>query len=311
MKLRTSYRLLTLACATALTAGNAFAQGGRPTVTDAPQAANASTTSEPARADWQPSLVRDGAYDRTQHNMRILEWQPLREADVLWKKRVWREIDTREKQNLAFRYPGDDETGGGYFIEILMDAIKKGKIKGYSVYDDRFTTALTKEQIIELLVGKPDTTQVENPITGAIEQKISRRDFNPDLVTKYRVKEDWMFDRNVGRMVSRIIGIAPLVDKQDPETGQYRGTTPLMWIYYPEARQVLAQYEVYNPENDVQRMTWDDYLEGRYWSGRIIQVSNGFNESFKSAGLNQSEALYESQQTTEKIMEKEHDMWVY
>jgi hypothetical protein len=84
----------------------------------------------------------------------------------------------------------------------------------------------------------------------------------------------------------------------------------LLWIYYPEARPVFAQYEVFNPENDVQRMTWDDYLEGRYWSGRIVQVSNGTNESFQECRLNNLEALYESQRTAERVYEKEHDMWV-
>ena len=53
-----------------------------------------------------------------------IPWQYIREDDILWKKRVWREIDTREKQNVAFRYAGDEHTGGGMFIEILIDAIK-------------------------------------------------------------------------------------------------------------------------------------------------------------------------------------------
>jgi gliding motility associated protien GldN len=306
MNFRQSYKLAAIAglliCCTA-----AWAQ---PVVTDGAQAGTGSNN-EPVNPSWQPSLVRDGAYDRTPHTMRTLGWQPLREADILWKKRVWREIDTREKQNLAFRYPGDDQTGGGFFIEILLDAVKKGKIKAYSTFDDRFTTALSKEQIMEQLSGKTDTIPSEDPVTGAITMVYSKRDFDPEAVTKYRVKEDYMFDRNLGRMVVRIIGIAPMVDRKDPTTGLLRATSPLMWIYYPEARPVFAQYEVFNPENDVQRMTWDDFLEGRYWAGRIIQVSNANNESFKNAGLTELEALYESQRTIEQVFEKEHDMWVY
>ncbi|MEO6831798.1 MAG: gliding motility protein GldN [Chitinophagaceae bacterium] len=305
MNIRLPYQLF-LTAGVLLFSTTSFAQ---PTVTDGSQAGNGSNN-QPVTATWQPSLVRDGAYDRTPHVMRTLGWQPLREADVLWKKRVWREIDTREKQNLAFRYPGDDQTGGGYFIEILLDAVKKGKIKAYSTFDDRFTAALTKEQIMDKLVGRTDTIPQEDPVTGKITQVISHRDFDPDVVTKYRIKEDWMFDRNLGRMVVRIIGIAPLIDKKDDD-GNFRGTAPLMWIYYPEARPVFAQYEVFNPENDVHRMTWDDYLEGRYWSGRIIQVSNGLNENFKSEGLNDLEALYKDQRMEEKLLDKEHDMWVY
>lgn len=299
MKVLNSYKIAAL-IAFLVTGSSAFAQDPATVVNN-----------EPVSGTWQPSLVRDGAYDRTPHVNTTLAWQPIREADVMWKKRVWREIDTRERQNLPFRFPGDDQTGGGYFIEILVDAIKKGKIKAYSTFNDRFTNALTKEQLIELLVGKPDTTQQEDPITGEIKQIISNREFDPELVTKYRIKEDWIMDRNLGRMVVRIIGIAPLIDKKNDD-GTLRATAPLVWIYYPEARPVLAQYEVFNPDNDVHRLTWDDYFEGRYWSGRIIQVSNPFGDGkFQDGGLTNMEALYQGQQEQERLLNKEHDMWMY
>jgi len=264
--------------------------------------------SEPVKADWKPSLVRDGAYDRMPHARTPMPWPYVREADILWKKRVWREIDTREKQNLAFRYPGDDETGGGYFIEILVDAVKKGKIKAYSTMDDRFTTPMSKDQIMEAFVGKTDTTDVEDPETGEMKRVINHRDFNPDLITRYRVKEDWMFDRNLGRMIVRIIGIAPMQDKYNDD-GSFRASSPMFWIYYPEARNVFAQYEVYNPENDVQRISWTDYWDARFWHGRIIQVSNPFNTTFKNMGLTNMEALHEGERAQEDIINKELDMW--
>lgn len=261
--------------------------------------------------NWQPSLVRDGAYDRVEHKYEILPWQPLRENDVMWKKRVWREIDIREKQNMAFRYPGDDNTGGGYFIEIILDAIKKGKVKAYSNLDDHFSTALTKDQIIEILIGQPDTVMVEDPVTGEIQMRITRREFNPDIVTKYRIKEDWMFDRNVGRMVVRIIGIAPIKDILDENTGEFRASQAVFWLYYPEMRPMLAQYEVFNPENDVARMTWHDFFENRFFSSKIIKTSNPFDMSYRNRRMTNLEALYEGQKATEMLFNKEHDMWVY
>lgn len=260
---------------------------------------------------WEPSLVKDGAYDRVEHINKILDWQPLRENDVMWKKRVWREIDIREKQNMAFRYPGDDNTGGGYFIEVILDAIKKGKIKAYSNLDDHFSTALTKKQVEEILIGEPDTVMVEDPITGEIKMVISRREFDPDKISKYRLKEDWMFDRNLGRMVVRIIGIAPIKDIIDENTGNYRASQAVFWLYYPEMRPMLAQYEVFNPENDVARMTWDDYFENRFFSSKIIKTSNPFDMSYRDRRMSNLEALYEGQKATEKLFNKEHDMWVY
>jgi gliding motility associated protien GldN len=285
----------------------AFAQGNT-NMTDQPT----TQPSAPAAVNsgWKGSLVTDGAYDQVAHVNRILPWQPLREADVLWKKRIWREIDIRQKQNMAFRYPGDDNTGGGMFIEILIDAVKKGKVKAYSTVDDRFTSALTKEQILEGLTGKPDTIPVVDPITGETSYKIIQRDFNPDMVTKFRLKEDWIFDRNLGRMVVRIIGLAPLKDIYN-EDGSFRASTPMFWLYYPELRDLLVQYEVYTPENDVARMNWDEFFENRFFSSYIVKESNPFDNTFNAMGLQGTDALYEGQRVSEDLFNKEHDMWVY
>jgi gliding motility associated protien GldN len=268
------------------------------------------SSSDAVKSGWKPSLVKDGVYDRVAHINQPLSYQPIREADIMWKKRAWREIDTREKMNVVFRYPGDETTGGGMFIEILIDAIKKGKAKAYSNFDDRFTDALTKDQVIEMLTGKPDTTYVEDAITGQQTMKITRRDFDPDKVTKFRIKEDWIFDRNLGRMVVRIIGLAPYLDKFN-EDGSYRASQAMFWLYYPELRETLAQFEVFNPENDVARITWEEYFESRFFSSRIIKISNPFDANFRELNYTSMEALYEGQHASESIFNKEHDMWVY
>src|SRR5262245_50133153 len=36
---------------------------------------------------------------------RVLSYQPVRESDIFWEKRIWRVIDVREKMNLPFAYP--------------------------------------------------------------------------------------------------------------------------------------------------------------------------------------------------------------
>lgn len=265
---------------------------------------------EAVNDEWKPSLRPDGAYDKLQHISKAMPWQSLREDDVMWQKRVWREIDVRQKQNMPFVYPGDENTGGGSFIEILIDAVKRGKVMAYSPLDERFTTAFTKEQIMDVLVGQPDTVPVENIETGIIEYKITRTEFNPNSITKFRIKEDVIFDRNLGRKVTRIIGLAPLLDKKS-SSGEYIGTAPFFWLYYPDIRDLLAQYEVFNPENDVARMTWDEYFEGRFFASYIYKISNPFDARFKDFGMSDIDVLHEGQKAAEDLMNKESDMWVY
>jgi gliding motility associated protien GldN len=289
--------------------GAAIAQPAGPGSPGNMDSATSGGVATAVKQDWKPSLRKDGVIDRVEHNNYVTPWQPIREADVLWKKRIWREIDTRQKQNFAFRYPGDDESGGGMYIEILMDAIKNGKVTAFQ--DDRFTVPLSPEDVMAKLTGVPDTNEVEDPITGEIKLVITNRSFNPDDITRFRLKEDWIFDKNISRMVVRIIGISPYFDKRNAD-GSFRASVPLFWLYYPDVRGQNARYEVYNPENDVYRMTWDDFFEKRVFSSYILKstINNPFQEDIKEtkAGIDR---LYESEQIREQIFNKEHDLWIY
>lgn len=312
MTILKSYKLTTAILL--LSASAAFAQPG--TAKDPKISAE-----EPGvNKDWLPSKTPDGAIDRIPQKQRRaypIPWQQIRETDVLWKKRVWREIDTREKQNVAFRYAGDEHTGGGMFIEILIDAIKRGKITAYATVDDRFTTVMTKDQVMELTAGKTDTQIVINPVTEQEEIKIRIQDFQPQTITKYRIKEDWIFDRNLGQMVVRIVGIAPVKDVYGDD-GVYRGSQSMFWLYYPDIRNALSEYEVFNPYNDLARVTWDEFFERRQFASKVYKISNPYGEfsgrygqDFKELGLNPMESLYESKRVSDEIFNKEHDMWVY
>ena len=115
-------------------------------------------------------------------------------------------------------------------------------------------------------------------------------------------------------MVVRIVGLAPVKDVYGDD-GQFRGQQAMFWLYYPEIRNVLAKYEVFNPENDMFRYTWDEFFEGRKFASKIYKVSNPldskFEEMFGNDARGKMEALYESQRTADEIFNKEHDMWVY
>src|SRR5690606_19535430 len=73
--------------------------------------------------------------------------------------------------------------------------------------------------------------------------------FNPNDIKGFRIKEDWIFNKRHSEFEVRIVGIAPLVT---PKTDQFASTGfssapsmdidayPAFWIYFPEARHILA-----------------------------------------------------------------------
>ena len=45
-------------------------------------------------------------YKKEIHSTKIVQrYTPLREADVMWSRKIWREIDLRQKINHPFYYP--------------------------------------------------------------------------------------------------------------------------------------------------------------------------------------------------------------
>ena len=49
---------------------------------------------------------------------KIVPYPPIREADMMWKKRIWREVDFRQKMNLPFYYPMESHDGERSFINF-------------------------------------------------------------------------------------------------------------------------------------------------------------------------------------------------
>jgi gliding motility associated protien GldN len=195
----------------------------------------------------RPSLRNDGATERRMFKERIpLEYEYLRADDALYTQRVWREIDIREKINLPFRYQANDDNGDQRFVSILVkavrDQLKNGNAIAFSPDDDRFTTFLDSAAFEKAISGgaKCDTVPVYdlNDPTKIAGWKEVCNLLNPDDIFKFRIKEEWVFDREASRMFVRILGIAPCKTIMSTDGTREMPATPLFWIYYPDVRGV-------------------------------------------------------------------------
>jgi gliding motility associated protien GldN len=264
------------------------------------------------------SMRNDGALDKTFINERTpLPYEHLRADDALYTERVWREIDVREKINQVFRFKTEDDNGDQRFFSIVLNAIKKGEVTVFSNEDDRFTTPLALADVNKAVSGGTnDTIPVKDPNDPSkiIKWQVVASSFNPDDIVKYRIKEEWVFDREASRMFVRIIGIAPLKIVYAPDGKTERGTTPLFWVYYPDLRPVLAKYEVYNPKNmGMGRMTWEELFESRMFSSYITKstLDNPFNRNIRNVIKDPILDLLEGENIKDRIFNYEQDLWSY
>ena len=263
------------------------------------------------------SLRPDEAVDTRDIKDRTpLAYEHLRVDDAVYRHKIWRDIDTREKMNLPFRYSADENNGNQRFISILLQAVQDSAIAVYDPIDDRFTTPMNKAAVLRKMLGDP----VQVPVTdslGNVTYVSKSRDIVLDSFTKFRIKEEVIFDKEASRLFWRILGIAPLYNVYSGQTNQLVGVdNELFWIYYPDARPLFAKYEIYNGKNFGQRQTWEELFESRMFSGRIIKstIDNPFNKymddipGLKGNGIFQ---LLEGERIKEKIFNYELDLWSY
>ena len=254
--------------------------------------------------------VLDGVYvPEHTPTRKVIPYTHLREADVMWAKRIWRVIDLREKINHPFYFPVTPIQNRKALIDVLKEGIMEGTITAYAdaVIDDEFKSPMAKEEVTALFTGSDTvyTDDLDNP--GQLIQKIVEKNLEASAIKQYWIKEDWFFDKQRSVMDVRIIGISPLQEKMD-ESGNFKGFEPMFWIYYPQARYVFANYEIFNRENDSERRTYEDLFWKRMFNSYIRKESNVYDRTIMeyTKGLDQQ---LESERIKEEIFNFEHDLW--
>jgi len=253
---------------------------------------------------------RDGFYDK----IWIEEKKPIplayvREADVLYSKRLWQVIDLREKINLPLYFPNTSIDDRQSLMQVLISAINEGSIQAFQ--EDEFTLTYTPEEIRNQYareetrtLTRPEPPYEEYDTTFVIP-------LNPEDVTKYRIKEEWFFDSKRSVLDVRILGICPVRERIDPESGESLGDQPLFWVYFPEARNILVNAEVFNPQNDAQRMSFDDLFLRRMFNSYIYKETNVYDRLILSYIENGLDQLLEAERIKNDIRNYELDLWEY
>ena len=266
-------------------------------------------------AEAQTQTVLDGAYVKeTNLTKRVIPYPSLREADVMYVRRIWQDIDLRQKINQMFYFPVDPIEDRKNLFDVIRYALEvEGSLTAYGTGpagdDDEFRYPYSGAQVDSVLnpvVIIPQFDPVTGEVIGSMEAETT---LNSQDIVRYRVKEDWVWDRQRSQRQVRIIGIAPIIEKKDDE-GNSQGLAPLFWLYYPECRYVFANAECYNYENDAQRRTFEEIFQKRFFSSYIVKETNVFDRSIAdyAQGL---DALLESERIKDELFTIEHDLWHY
>ncbi len=258
-----------------------------------------------------------------------LDYGYIDEKDVLRSMVVWEIIDLNDKINQPFYHNTDGIiTQNKSLYQLLIDNILSGAIK--EVYDDEmFLTKLGPEQIKQRLSFTVETDYLKDirnsgrtPTPEEIKAGTDTFETKTETVKLLKVKGMWYVDRRDGQMKYRLLGIAAM--GPDPtmmaektadgvSLGDKNELIDLFWVYYPDAREVLANAVVFNNKNLSSDVSYDDVLNARRFSSVIYKSDNGLGTGVIKDYIphDAEEQLEESDRIKNQILEMENDMWNY
>ncbi len=261
-----------------------------------------------ASAQEERERPRDSFYETLSVRERAPADLPnVREADILWSKRIWQYIDVRKKINQPLYFP--ERPTGDYrsLMQVLEDAIRAGELRAYSVDDDSFIgEPLDPDELFDEVLASTDVITVDG-----VDQEV-HIPFQPTEILIFRIKEEWFFDTRRGVMDVRIIGISPARLSRDDVTGQYTDVhSPIFWVPFEEARAALASAPVVNRRNNKQVESFDDLFIRRFFDAVIYREERPDNRAIREYIEDPYERLLEARRIREEIRNFELDIWHY
>ena len=127
--------------------------------------------------------------------------------------------------------------------------------------------------------------------------------FSPERIIKYKLKEDWFFDKERSVLDVRIIGMAPVIIDSTSSKEKI-----LFWVYFPQARDVLKNYYVYDAKSTVGGNTFDHLFMTRRFNAVVYKESSLYDRKVEDYRFG-TDALYESDKVKNTIRTFEHDVW--
>jgi gliding motility associated protien GldN len=247
-------------------------------------------------------------YEKSIEYNEAIPYPFLREADVIWSRRMWRLIDLREKMNQPLYYPLTERPDGRKnLMDIILGEVKAGNLNAFDA--DELTVSVTYSDIESKLGGGADTVQIPD-MQGVMHDTLIYQDPKQEEVKQLMLLEEWYFDKKHSRVEVRIIGISPIRVFFDPQLDRM-SRVQLFWIRYDDFRDTFARHEAFNTHNDAQRISFDDLFLQRRFAGTIYAESNVYDDRLINQYKVGKSALYEAQRIEQELRNFEHDLWEF
>ncbi|UII34229.1 gliding motility protein GldN [Fulvivirga ulvae] len=272
-----------------------------------------------------------------QYNPNSIE--PIARYEHLFKRRVWRVIDLKEKQNKGFFARGGEITG------FILDAIKSGELSDLYV-NDSLTTKMSKDEFMGKLVYQEglqidawqpgveyyegDQVKYNGIVYSAIFDEVTSVPsespddweetpgvgdailFLPRQISLLMLMEDVIFDKRRSRLYHKPQSLQLIIPGSETLDGVQ---LPLVVLKYKDLHKLFKEHPEsaiwINRYNSAENKNFADAFDLRLFRASLFKFENPDDDPIVDMYKNRMEAVMASEWWEMQLMEKEHNLWEY
>lgn len=261
-----------------------------------------------------------------------------RKDDIVWARLTYRIIDLRYKQNFQLYFPEKhDDPKYKSLFRIILQAVVEGmpiyeaKVNSYEPFTPEFseTTRIKREDLAmqRKLCFVAKGADGSDPELDDEESYLIYYDtinnqmiFNPARYSlyvknqyKYLIQEVIFFDKHTSRLHRQLIAIAPLQPERANGTDpmQFLRSSVKFWILYQDLRPYLASNYMIPFQNEVKRVTFDDFFQKRLYTSYLVGETNIYNRMILDYAKDEVNAKKEQARIETEMLNFEQDLWEY
>jgi len=273
--------------------------------------------------------------------------RPIHETDQLYKTRVWRRLDLKEKQNKPFFSTNREIT------KVIINSVLNGTLYPYN--SDSLNQRMSKEQFIENMsipsdgpalsedeiamgFGQQESeeessdawgggwgdssegqgaegTSASGDATGSSSSAaVANNLFFATDVSIMEIMEDIIFDKERGRQYHNIQSVTLIIPPEMfPTTGLQKPVATFKYVDLVRVFEENPETAVWvNPSNDAKHLNLKHAFDLRLFHAPIVKYSNPDDQYIIDlTGGDRRKALLESLNYEYQLLEREHELWEY
>ena len=217
----------------------------------------------------------------TQRMQSFFEEEPVSDADLMWMRVIYRQLDAENINNAPIFFPEEKTQDQENLFRIIMRLVINNQISAYEYLDGR--EIFTDEHRINVRDMLDRFHVLYDEAKGSTEKNpkfvIDDSDVPANEVLSYYIIERWEFDSRSNEMKTRVEAICPVLHR----SGDFGGEAikyPMFWVKLQDIRPWMAQQYIFiDDDNIIPKYTYDDYFLLTMYKGDIYKTKNIQNKS--------------------------------